>query len=75
MLSISRGLEWGAGFYIGQGRRPQLIVCGRYIGEEWYDLVYMSFTFRLGGVAVGAAGSGGLGEAAGGGRDGGDGHE
>ncbi|KAI3839399.1 hypothetical protein MKX03_032681, partial [Papaver bracteatum] len=45
---IFRGLEWGAGFYIGQGRRPQLIVCGRYIGEEWYDLVYMSFTFSSG---------------------------
>ncbi|KAI3961587.1 hypothetical protein MKW92_032781 [Papaver armeniacum] len=47
------------------------------ISKEWYDLVYTSFTFSsgLGGVVVGAAGSGGLGETTGGGRDGGDGHE
>ncbi|RZC56257.1 hypothetical protein C5167_015128 [Papaver somniferum] len=38
----------GCWFLYWTGEEPQLIVCGRYIGEEWYDLVYMSFTFSSG---------------------------
>ncbi|RZC63458.1 hypothetical protein C5167_025201 [Papaver somniferum] len=99
-----------AGYYnlyiINKAGEPSFIVCGRSVGEEWYYLVYMSFTFNFGAgtlsriccwwvgfegegscykrvllvaiedqaVAVLVPCGGGLGEAAGGGRGGGDGH-
>ncbi|KAI3971883.1 hypothetical protein MKW92_016472 [Papaver armeniacum] len=42
------GLEWGDGYcfrYINKGRYISFIVCGKSIGNMWYYLVCMSFTF------------------------------
>ncbi|KAI3846919.1 hypothetical protein MKX03_016575 [Papaver bracteatum] len=41
-------LEWGDGYcfrYINKGRYVSFIICGKFIGNMWYYLVWMSFTF------------------------------